>query len=163
MKPFNLKSLFECYDIFTALNLPSKIGADLRSYTYGAWAGFVYGDTLDQGQENYRIVREAIPKKVPVILKRGCTEMEKLLDSDKWDEVSDRDMYFERKLNKLFAFSEEMYYQAKWLKQEIKENWILRAIEIGDPTAREMAEAHSDNPDIWKKLVVHSVTYHEEK
>ena len=38
---------------------------------------------------------------------------------------------------------------------------LKRAIEIGDPTAREAAEKYSEDPDIWKKLVVTSVTYHD--
>ena len=38
-----------------------------------------------------------------------------------------------------------------------------RAIEIGDPTAKVTAEKYSSDPEIWSKLVVHSVTYHEEE
>ncbi len=145
------------------LNLPSKIGMDVRDYTHGAWAGFVYTDSLDEGRAHYKIVRKEIPNKIPVILKRGCTEMERLEDSDKWDEVPEAHIEMERRLLDLFDFDERFYNQAAWHKHEIKENWIKHAIKIGDPTAKEVAEKYSNDPNIWKRLVVESVTYHEEE
>ena len=162
IKPNNVKELFKCYDILKILDLPSKIGADVRQYTYGPWAGFVYADTLEEGRKYYKIVREAMPKKVEVILKRGCTEMERIQDSDYWDVMGEKDLELEQRLQDLFAFDERFFRQARWLKNEIKEDWIRRAIEIGDPYAREMAEKLSNDPDIWKKLVVLSVPYHDE-
>ena len=161
IKPNNVKELFECYDILKRLDLPSKIGMDLREYTYGAWAGFVYADSLNEGREYYKLVRGVIPKNVSVILKRGCTEMEQLQSSDKWDSVGQDDIDIENKLHDRFSFDERHYQQAAWHKQEIKENWIKHAIRIGDPTAQETAEKMSDNLDIWKKLVVISKTYHD--
>ena len=163
IKPRNVKELFELFDILTRLQLPAKLGMDLRDYTHGAWAGFVYADTLEEGRSYYKAVREAVPLEIPVILKRGCTEMEQLLSSDKWDNFTDRDEYLERKLHDLFHFEEQNFVQAAWLKHEIKENWIRHAIKIGDPTARETAEKMSDDPNIWDRLVVSSVTYHEEE
>ena len=163
LKPNNVKELFECYDILKRLDLPSKIGMDLRDYTYGAWAGFIYADTLEEGRSYYKQVREALPKKVSVILKRGCTEMERLKPSKEWDNMAKVDFEMEQKLLDRFKFDERHYHQAKWYKKEIEENWIIRAIQIGDPTARETAEKYSDDPDVWNKLVVVSQTYHSEE
>ena len=162
VKPRNVLELFEVYETLVELDLPSKIGMDLRNYTYGAWAGFIYGDTLEEGKEYYKRVKKAMqPKKVPIILKRGCTEMERLRPSDQWNEITEKELNLERRLCDLFEFSELYFAQASWLKTEIQERWIKRAIEIGDPTAREAAEKYSKDPDIWDKLVVSAVTYHD--
>jgi hypothetical protein len=163
IKPNNVKELFECYEILKQLDLPSKIGMDLRDYTYGAWAGFVYNDTLEEGRSHFKQVRAAMPKKVPVILKRGCTEMEQIKPSKTWNEMAEADLAIEKKLMDRINFQERHFIQGKWQKEEIKENWIKHAIKIGDPTARETAEKYSDDPDIWNKLVVVSDTYHDTK
>lgn len=163
IKPNNVKETFECLDILQAVNLPSKIGMDLRDYTYGAWSGFVYADSLEEGREYYKIIRDAIPKNIKVYLKRGCTEMERITDSNLWDQMDESDFKLEQELHDMFSFDERHYQQAMWYKQEIKENWIKHAIRIGDPTAKETAEKYCDDPDIWKRLVVHSVEYQDNK
>lgn len=163
VKPNNIKELFECYDIFRQMNLPSKIGMDVRDYTYGAWAGFIYADSLEEGRKYQSIARKEIPNHIPVILKRGCTEMEQIQDSDKWNTMVESDLEFEKRLTDLFSFDERHFRQARWLKNEIQEDWIKRAIQIGDPFAKEMAIKHSGDPDIWKKLVVEAVTYYDEE
>jgi len=161
IKPRNVKETFEVHDIMLGINHPGKIGMDLRDYTYGAWAGFLYCDSLKEGREIWAIARERIPDEIPVILKRGCTEMEKLVPSNLWDALSAPEIEFEERLNDIFSFDEVHFFQADWLISEIRERWIERAIQIGDPTARETAEKYSDDPDIWQKLVVNSITYHE--
>lgn len=162
IKPPTVKGLFHLYEALKQFELPSKCGMDLRTYTYGAWAGFIYGDSLAQGRRYYNLMREVLPGDFSMILKRGCTEMEKLKPSNEWDDVTENDLLKEEWLNDSFEFEEADYFQSEWLKQGIKEKWIERAIEIGDPTAREMAETMSKNSEIWPKLVVESVTYHEE-
>jgi len=161
IKPRTCKETFEVHDIMLAMNHPGKVGMDLRDYTYGAWAGFLYCESVEQGREVYQRARALIPEDIPVILKRGCTEMERLLPSNLWGALSKEDVEFEEQLNDIFSFDELSYMQADWLKNEIKERWIEHAIKIGDPTARETAEKYSDDPDIWQKLVVHSLTYHD--
>jgi hypothetical protein len=163
IKPRNVAETFDCYNRMVAVNLPSKIGMDLRHYTHAAWGGYVYTDTIEEGREHYKIIRKAIPKAIPVTLKRGCTEMEKLQSSDLWDDVPESHLATERRLHDLFHFQERSFKQSAWHKQEIKERWVKHAIMIADPTAKETAEKYSGDPDIWKKLVVESVTYHEEK
>jgi len=161
IKPRNVKETFLCHDIMREIHHPGKIGMDLRTYTFGAWAGFLYCESLTQGREIWAIAREKIPDEIPVILKRGCTEMERMTPSSLWDIVTREEAEFEEHLNDIFDFSELNFTQADWLHAEIKERWIEHAIQIGDPTAREMAEKLSGDPDIWNKLIVHSLTYHD--
>ena len=120
-------------------------------------------DSLEEGRSHYKQVRAAMPKKVPVILKRGCTEMERIIPSNTWDAMAEKDLEMEKKIMDRISFTERHYIQGKWQKEEIKENWIKHAIMIGDPTARETAEKYSKDPDIWNKLVVVSHTYHNTK
>jgi len=164
IKPRNLSELFEVYAVLRMLDLPSKCGMDLRDYTYGPWAGFIYGDTLAIGRSYYARVRKLIPDEISIILKRGCTEMERMIPSDKWDDLNDHTEK-EMILNDRFSFdeSQSMFRQAEWTKARVKERWIRHGIKIGDPTAREVAERETGDPDIWNKLVVHSVTYHKEE
>ena len=157
-----VKDLYQCYEIFKQMDLPSKLGIDRRDYTTTPYAGFIYGDSLEQGRKYYKIARANIPEHIPIILKRGCTEMERLKPSDKWDEITVEDLHTEDRLNDIFRFEEKNFAMASWVKKSVKEKWITHAIMIGDPTAKETAEKYSDDPDIWNKLVVHSVTYHEE-
>ena len=163
IKPRNILELFECHDALKSLDLPSKIGIDVRDYTYGAYAGFIYADSLEQGKEYYQLARDRIDKKIPIILKRGCTEMERLRPSNTWDNVSLEEIRLEERLNDLFQFNEINFYQGGWLIQEIKERWIMHSIKIGDKSAQKAAEKFSVDPDIWDNLVVTSITYHDKE
>jgi len=167
IKPRNVLELFKLVDVLTLLNLPSKCGADRRNYTYGAWAGFVYADSLEEGKEYYRQVRKAVDKaispEVEVILKRGCTEMEMLKPSNQWDNWPEEERQLEWQLDDLFCLNEINFSQSQWLINDIKEGWILRAIEIGDPTARQALELYSGQKDLWDKIVSHPITYHDKE
>ena len=91
----------------------------------------------------------------------GCTEMERLHPSNTWDILPPQDLALEERLNDIFKFDEHHFFQSGWMKQEIKERWIRRAIEIGDPTAHKIVKRHCSDSDAWNKLVVNSITYHE--
>lgn len=163
IKPRTVEELFHVHDVLRATGLPSKCGADLRKYTFGPWAGFVYADTLEEGRRYYRTVRKVISDDIPIILKRGCTEMERLKPSNTWDQITQAEVRLEERLNDVFEFTELFFQQAEWLKARIKERWIERAIEIGDPTAQHMAMVMSGGDlNLWQRLVVHSVEYQEE-
>lgn len=168
IKPRTLRELFEVYDSLNLIDLPSKCGMDVRVYTVGPWAGFVYADSLEQGRRYCAEVRVSVPPEIPVFLKRGCTEMEKILPSDQWDNITHEEMEKEKYLNDLFTFEEQDFRQGEWLKARIKERWIRHAIEIVDPTdedaikeIKEVAIQHTGDPNIWGRLVVNSIQYQE--
>jgi hypothetical protein len=164
-KPRNIKETLLLHGSMKTLDLPSKVGMDLRPYTFGAWAAFFYADSLDQAKTYYLIVRPEIAKiapEIPVIVKRGCTEMEAIRPSKTWDTWTDEEQRLEAALDDLFEFEELPFTESAWMRNDIMERWIKHAISIGDPTAREMAEAMSCDPDIWRRLVVTADTYHED-
>jgi len=162
VKPRTLKETLSLYDTMRVLDLPSKIGADVRTYTFGPWAAFFYGDSLDQAKAYYAIIKPEIPNETPIIVKRGCTEMEGLQPSNTWDDLSEDDKRLEAALDDLFEMEEMPFSQSAWAKNQTMEMWVKQAIMIGDPTAREMAETLSMDSEIWERLVVCPVTYHGE-
>lgn len=162
--PNNVFETFQMADVLRSLDLPSKCGADRRNYTHRAWGAYIYGDSLEQGREYYAMVRDAVTRvigpHVDVILKRGCTEMERLKQSDKWDNWTDDEQALEAQIDDLFSMQETDFHQSAWLKRDIKEGWILRAIEIGDPTV-EKALAQYGNGVTIGDLTVRALTYHD--
>lgn len=80
VRPRTLKELFALQEVEKKLDRPSKCGIEVRSYTAGHYGGYFYNNSLDEGRECYKTVREAvsdaISQDVKVILKRACTEME---------------------------------------------------------------------------------------
>jgi hypothetical protein len=164
--PRNVYELFQLADLLRALNLPSKCGIDKRNYTYAAWDGFVYGDDLEQGKQYYRQTREAVDRvispDIKVILKRGCTEMERMKPSDQWDDYPPDEEMLEFQLDDIFHFEELDFHQSAWEVRDIKENWILRAIEICDPTVEQTLEEYSHGVTL-QDLTVSAVTYHDKE
>ena len=156
--PENVMDTFLVYKILRQLDLPSKVGMDLRDYTYAGWGAYIYGDSLSQGRYYWETVRGAMPDNIEVILKRGCTEMERKIPSYKWDDMTAEDIAREERLNDLFDFSEEHFFQSAWQKADIKERWIKRAIQIKDPTAKAAAMTYGSD-GAWERLVVKSVQY----
>ncbi len=162
--PRCVSELLQLADILRSLNLPSKCGSDLREYTYAAWGGYIYGDTLEQGREYYAQIREVVDKvmspDVRIILKRGCTEMERLRPSNEWDDYTEDEKALEFQLDDLFHFAEIDFTQAAWNIRDVKEGWILRAISIGDPSVEQALADYSHGTKL-ADLIVQSVTYHE--
>jgi hypothetical protein len=148
------------------LNLPSKIGLDIRDYTYGLWKAYFYGETLEEAKQYYDLVKPILEEHfdpgITCVIQRGCTEMNAQLPSRLWgDPVPPKELELERRLDDILEYQELNYDLAQWSISETKENWIGRAIQVGDPTAKAVAKEASRNPEIWQHLVVHSDHYHE--
>lgn len=161
-KPRNVAELFDLLNLMEHLNVPSKCGVDRRNYTSVPYAAFFYCNSLEGGQARYKQIREAINEHIPdgenmpVILKKGCTEMEDLMDggsnSDTWGLPTPADEELEDRLMMIFDFRQTSSHQPEWLRNHIKYSWLEHAYAIGDSSWSEICD------DIFG---VHSVTYHE--
>lgn len=152
IKPTTVKELFMLHDLMQSLNWPSKCGIDVRDYTPGPYAGFVYADSLKEGQSYCRAMKkhvaEAIGDHVAVLLKRGCTEMEQAKPSDQWDDWGPNDELLERKLDDIYMKEEADGKQGYWLQNVIKRKWVRHAMSIGDETWKEITDASGMHPHV---------------
>lgn len=157
--------LFKMRDFLILSQMPSKCGIDVRRFTPHRYAGFIYGDSVEQGLEHHKFVDEAIRDTIPdakVILKRACTEFEqKHPDSSKWL-LTEQQLEIEHRLEDLFdrttvpsADSQGDFHQSQVLK-----TWIEYAHGIGDTSWRE-ALINEGYEDPGEHLFPSARTYHD--
>jgi len=149
VKPRTVKELFLVHEVQKALNHPGKCGVDTRPYTNAAYAGFWYCRSMEEGRERYKEVREHLDqylpdgRNIPLILKKGCTEMEDPRNkggksSDQWGEPNQEETDFEDRLDHMFSRHDPHVTQPEWLKQKIQLDWLEYAYSIGDSTYKEV-------------------------
>jgi hypothetical protein len=156
VRPKTLKQLFELERLQFDLNHPSKCGIEVRQSVNANYGGYFYNRGLQEGLENYKLVREAvndcISPDVGVILKRGCTELEHGVGpSDKW-QITKEQIDFEMRLSQLFVNDIPVLSQSDHAKDAVRQRWIEYAYGIADETVFEFTDG--------KPLYPNYVTYH---
>jgi hypothetical protein len=142
--PRTLKELFALEALMFKLELPSKCGIEVRDYVPRIYGGYVYSRSVEEGRERFPIVRMAIDEDpdlgpdVPMILKRGCTEMEaKLGPSDTWVPPSKTQDRLEALIFDTIEWEELIVAQPPELVRNIHRRWIEWAFAQNDETYRE--------------------------
>jgi len=156
-KPRNLDEAFKMLTLQRKLGLPSKTGMEQRDYSgnLGGWAS-IWHCSLDYGlkeaKEQYSLVKEKIQEEVgdlPLILKKGCTAMEKVMGpSDKWQTTEDWRIK-ENLIEEAFA-PWPIFSPPKYLEPYVIKTWIEQAAAHGDSTYLKYCE---------KPIVTPIVTY----
>jgi len=159
--PRNLKETILTWEVQQEMNLPSKVGMELRKYVPGLWSAFWYANEEELPVEA-RLLRKEVERKVlevlpvsttKIILKRGCTEMEhRFGPSNAWKSAPQADKV-EDELNALFDWNETYYPQPENLKVNILRSWVEYAWANGDQSVWEYADKASFPPSV--------VTYNE--
>lgn len=128
------------------LDIPGKVGIDLRMYTTRKYAGFWYTTSLDNGQHAYKLVREAVNDAIspdmPVLLKRGCTEFEMLNGpSDTWC-ISDDALELDKMIDTYTDFRAHTTQRShgELAYNKVQQHWIDWAYMIGDDTYKEFTD-----------------------
>lgn len=157
VRPQNLAQLFALDELEINLGRPSKCGIEVRDSVFGLYGGYFYNLGQDVGQECYQAVRDAVDKEiesdVPVILKRGCTEMEHIVGpSDQWT-ISEEQQIMEDLINKWVVDPQDNDDQPGPVVWRIKRKWIEYAYKNGDETYKLFTGG--------KPIVPGYVTYHE--
>ena len=151
-RPQTLRQLWDICDLQTSQQLPSKAGIEERREVFGLYGAYWYTRSMEEGRALYQSLSGQIG--VPLILKRGCTEMEMNCgDSSKW-QVYDGQLEVEERFRNLIVI--EKYtpiLQTDWVISNIKRRWIEWAWEHGDKTVYEFTDG--------KPLVPAYKTYHE--
>lgn len=140
-KPRTLDEAFKMLAFQEKLGLPSKTGMETRDYSgnLGGWASIwhcslSYG--LEEAREQYALVKKKMQDEfgeLPLVLKRGCTAMEKVMGpSDKWKTTEDWEIK-ERQIEAAFA-PWPVFTPPKYLEPYIKRRWIEYAAAHGDLT-----------------------------
>lgn len=155
-RPQSVKQLFQLADLQYELNYASKCGIEIRPSVFGNYGGYFYNRGLEEGLACYKTVKRAVLDEIgdiPVILKRGCTEMEHGVGpSNEWS-VSPAQKQFEDLVKHIFAMDIPVIGQMPHAQDYVKQLWIEEAYKLGDPTVYEFI----DEP-----LYPGYVTYHEE-
>lgn len=139
VRPRNLDEHFELWEIQKDLGRPSKLGMEVRPSVCGLWGGYFYNDSLQEGAECWKEVREAvsgrISEDVPVILKRGCTEFEHSFGpSDHWDDLITDDVRRTCDIVANAVVPTEKLKQLDFVADHTVRNWIQWAYQNGDMT-----------------------------
>jgi hypothetical protein len=149
-KPRTFRELKQIYGLMQALpyfysfasTIPGKCGVDPRTYTFGPYAAFWYADSMVQGIQYYEVIKDALCRyidegeKIPLVLKKACTEMEagNPTDGEMWKSMSDDERIYQDRIEDVFDVSGKSVYQPEWLKNKIIAKWAWYAYGIGDQT-----------------------------
>lgn len=96
VRPRTVKELLQLLELQEHhTDCPCKCGMEQRKYTHANYGGYFYNDSIKEGQERYAEIRSKVDQLInpgiPVILKRGCTEIELAYGpSSEWPQTIDR-------------------------------------------------------------------------
>lgn len=157
VRPNTVKELIQLMKLQESMGYPSKCGTEGRSFVPALYGGYFYADSLEEGRERYREVRDAvsfnISKDITVILKRGCTEYERKWGrSDEWEQT-EKDLFWEQLCYENIIF-ESSPYQSGLVKISTVQDWLEFAWEHGDMTCMEF----NNGEPYWPPVI----TYHED-
>jgi hypothetical protein len=137
--PRTLEELFQLLKIQEKLQRPSKCGIEVREHTPKLYGGYFYNDSIEMGQECWKIVRDAMDEISPdidVILKRACTEFEMTHGpSNQW-KLKKGQLKLEEAITDLIEYPEnfDMWNQPPITRPRIIQSWIKWAYKNGDKT-----------------------------
>lgn len=153
VRPQTLEQLFALEQLQKRLDRPSKCGIEMRPSVFGNYGGYFYNRGVNEGLECWRLVKAAVAEDpllgptIPVILKRGCTEIEHGVGpSDKWG-ITPEQVELEQRLHELFVNDIPAIQQRDHFKQDVRQRWIEFAYDRGDVTAAKFNEGKPLYPD----------------
>lgn len=98
--PTNFHDMIILIEIFREIEKESKVGIEHREYVPYNYGGYVYCDEMADGRLTRKKIQDQIGKQfkvaVEVVLKRGCTEMEKKFGPSKsWKPTPEKQLRYE--------------------------------------------------------------------
>lgn len=139
--PRTFHELLQLEKLEWELPFAAKCGMELRDYTPKFYGGYFYSDSIDEGIETTKIVRDAVAERISpevakdVILKRGCTEYEMIKGpSPFWHVTKDEEEFIKHFEAYVEVTRGGLVPQAEFLKKAIRLRWALWAHMNGDMT-----------------------------
>ena len=140
VRPRTLKELFALHDLQKELGLWSKAGIEERSIVPAVYGGYFYNPTLDKARKCKIIVEKAVASEIssdiPIFVKRGCTEYEKLFPEPRHWKIPLGQKEFEAEMDDLLVMEVNMSPPPDYVVRNTKRQWVERAFEVGDETYR---------------------------
>lgn len=151
-QPKTLVELFKVYQVQTELDRASKCGIEMRpiSSHRGGYSAFWYvplGGGLKEGRSLFEFIKikleTALEREVDLILKRGCTEMERQVGvSDRWDERAEQFDFVQEQLDQWFVDAwPEAFEMPGLMKIHTQRMWIEWAYQHGDETYKDFSNS----------------------
>lgn len=137
-RPRTVSELFECFEIQNKMNLPSKSGIELRDTVEANYSCYWYNNTLKDGLECEKLIKDKLPNGIQIFLKRGCTEYEQAFgDSSKWIKTQEQ-LQREQVLAKNVMIEFDPSLNWPWyVALNTQRKWIRFAAARGDMTYKE--------------------------
>ena len=139
--PNTVKELFEVHEFLEDYGFNSKAGLDMRPYTFGMLKAFIYCDNYKTAKHREKIAKSELNGCI-IFTKKGCTEFENKLPSDKWKKVKP-DINLESALKNDVDHGpfidgvgiklDRPFCQPEWAKDIIRLHWAQSAYASGDP------------------------------
>lgn len=141
ISPRNFAEMFTLYETQRAMDVPCKLGIEVRDYVPKHYGGYYYCKSLDEGRERVEQVKKIADTEFPkingeapkVLLKRGCTEYEfKLGPSPYWvmpDNMKETDEVLEMYLEGSAIYNQK---QTEFQTAHVKKKWMKWAHSHGD-------------------------------
>lgn len=147
-----------------------KIGAEFRPWVFGNWGAYFYNNSRADGEKKWKWVRDMTDKyldpKVPVILKRGCTEFEREFGpSSGWDKKFGPQNLLVKAWEKILdeacvELDEAVKSQPPVVQKHVMAKWIAFAWDRADET---VIELNNGNPLLPPLEFYHHVLQREYK
>lgn len=154
VKPRTVVELFGLDELQGSLDRPCKCGIEVRESVHGLYGGYFYNTGLKAGKQCYEKIRSKVKTDIPVILKRGCTEMEHTVGpSDQW-KITDEQIAIEKLIEETVICPPERSVQPESVVHHVKLRWINFAYQNGDSSYLELSNGKPIAPDY--------VTYHHD-
>ena len=154
-KPKTFKQLIGILELQDRQDRRAKCGIETRAYVPALYGAYWYNRSIEEGLETYEALKSATEfKDVPLLLKRGCTEMEMACGpSDMWD-ITDWQIEIEDGVRNLIEDNLEPIRGLVWQREDTILRWMEFAEEHGDETIYEFTDGH-------KIKAPNYITYHE--
>jgi hypothetical protein len=140
VSPRNFHELLLMEQLQKHMDVDSKCGIEMRDYTPRHYGAYFYNNSLDEGREKYKLVKEAVAANISpecaatTILKRGCTEYEMQTGPSLYWNITKQQ---EKILEIIEAFVDVRRghgEQPEMLKRNVRMKWVLWAHSNGDMT-----------------------------
>jgi len=154
--PNTFKQLLEIEDIQIQMKVPCKCGIELRDYTPKHYGSYWYSNSLDEGRERYKQVRQIVDehvtdgKSMDVLLKRGCTEFEMIKGPSPFWHMTPQEEEMYELVSGYVDTGKVNALQPEMIKNHVRTTWALWAHSHGDFTYKDWNDGESLFPGYVK-------------